>query len=124
MGTIFSSEVKPAAPLLQEHRTEAQSNILPNRSVKKYKKKVNPPQAFDIFERRAEPLHPIQEHEQENYPESPKEMSVKIYDNHALQQMGYVSGMEFYDLKKIEKDIVYITDDIIMRKTHKKTSNN
>ena len=124
MGTFFSSEVKPAAPLLQEQKTEVESNILSNRSVKKYKKKGNLPQAFDIFERRAEPLHPIQEHERENYPDSPKEMSVKLYDNQALQQMGYVSGMEYYDLKKIEKDTYYITDDIIIRKTHKITSNN
>lgn len=120
MGTIFSSEVQPAAPLLQEHKINVQSNLLSNQSVKKYKKKAKVQQAFDIFERRAESLDTIQEHERENYPESPKEVSVKVYDNQALQQIGYVSGMEFYDLKNIDKDTVMITDDIVIRKTHKK----
>jgi hypothetical protein len=121
MGTIFS---QPTTPLLKENPVEMNNNVLTNHSIKKYntKKIVIQPNAFDIFERRPAILQTVYEHERENYPESPKEESSKVYDNRSLQQISYLSGTDFYDLQKIGKENVFVTDDIIVRKTHSKVT--
>ena len=122
MGVLFSSEIKPATPSLTENINEPPLHVPTYRSVKKYKthKVVIQPNVCNVFQRHAVPLYPIQEHERENYPESPKEEAAKVYDNQKLQQIGYLSGTDFYDLKKVGQDTVMVTDDIILRKTHKK----
>jgi hypothetical protein len=119
MGTIFS---KQTTPLLKENVVETTNNVIINRSVKKYKnnKIVIQPNAFDIFERPPKILQTVHEHEIENYPESPREESTKVYDNHSLQHITYLSGTDFYDLKKMGQENVFVTDDIIVRKTHSK----
>jgi hypothetical protein len=116
MGTIFSQQT---TPLLKENVVEP-INIV--RTVKKYKtnKTIIQPNAFDIFERPPKILQTVQEHEIENYPESPREESTKVYDNQQLQQITYLSGTDFYDLQKTGQNVVFVTDDIIVRKTHPK----
>ena len=119
MGTIFSQQT---TPLLKENVVEPKNNVITNRSVKKYKsnKIVIQPNAFDIFERPPKILQTVHEHEIENYPESPKEESTKVYDNQPLQQIAYLSGTDFYDLQKMGQEKVFVTDDIIVRKIHPK----
>jgi hypothetical protein len=121
MGTIFSQQT---TPLLKENVVEMNNNVLTNRSIKKYKTKkiVIQPNAFDIFERPPRILQTVHEHDRENYPDSPKEESSKVYDNRSLQQISYLSGTDFYDLQKIGKENVFVTDDIIVRKTHSKVT--
>jgi hypothetical protein len=116
MGTIFSQQT---TPLLKENVVEP-INIV--RTVKKYKtnKIIIQPNAFDIFERPPKILQTVQEHERENDPESPREESTKVYDNQQLQQITYLSGTDFYDLQKTGQNVVFVTDDIIVRKTHPK----
>jgi hypothetical protein len=120
MGTIFSQKT---TPLLKENVVETSSNVLTNRSVKKYKPKkvIIQPNAFDIFERPPKILHTVHEHEIENYPESPNEESTKVYDNRSLQQISYLSGTDFYDLQKMGQNKIFVTDDIILCKTHTKS---